>query len=121
MSGGIDSAVTAALAADALGPENVLGVIMPSPYTPDHAVKDALELARNLGIEQRLLPIDGLFHSFLQLLNPEGGCRGRPGRREPAGPDQGKYSHVYSQPGKIYASDHGKQVGTGRRLLHHVR
>lgn len=76
LSGGIDSAVTAALAADALGPENVLGVIMPSPYTPDHAVKDALELARNLGIEQRLLPIDGLFHSFLQLLNPEGGCRG---------------------------------------------
>ena len=50
LSGGIDSALTAAIAADALGPENVLGVLMPSPYSSQGSVDDSLELARNLGI-----------------------------------------------------------------------
>ncbi|HOL18369.1 MAG TPA: NAD+ synthase, partial [Bacillota bacterium] len=72
LSGGIDSALTAALAAEALGPAQVLGVLMPSPYSSDHSVDDALALAKNLGLEHRLISIDGPFRSFLPLFNPEG-------------------------------------------------
>ncbi len=50
LSGGIDSALTAAIAADAMGPENVLGVMMPSCYSSPGSVDDSVELARNLGI-----------------------------------------------------------------------
>ncbi len=73
LSGGIDSALTAALAVEALGAKNVLGILMPSPYSSDHSVEDALALAENLGIEHRLIPIDGPFQSFLSLFNREGG------------------------------------------------
>jgi len=58
LSGGIDSALTAAIAADALGPDRVLGVLMPSPYSSRGSVDDALELARTLGIETLTLPIE---------------------------------------------------------------
>ena len=51
LSGGIDSALTAAIAADAMGPENVLGVMMPSRYSSQGSVDDSVELARNLGIQ----------------------------------------------------------------------
>ena len=57
LSGGIDSAVTAALAVDALGPDAVLGVAMPSPYSSEHSVADAVELAATLGIRIETLPI----------------------------------------------------------------
>ncbi len=57
LSGGIDSALTACLAVDALGAANVLGVAMPSPYSSGHSVEDALELACNLGIECLQIPI----------------------------------------------------------------
>ncbi len=72
LSGGIDSALAAALAAEAVGPAQVLGVLMPSPYSPDHSVTDALALAKNLGIEHRLISIDEPFRSFLHLFNPKG-------------------------------------------------
>lgn len=72
LSGGIDSAVVAALAVEALGAENVLGVLMPSPYSPSHSVEDALALVKNLGIEHRLTPINSVFQSFSHLLNPGG-------------------------------------------------
>ncbi|MFP3937782.1 MAG: NAD+ synthase [Phycisphaerae bacterium] len=58
LSGGIDSAVTAVLAADAIGPENVQALAMPSRYSSDHSVADAAELARNLGIKYRELSIE---------------------------------------------------------------
>src|SRR6185295_8455495 len=58
LSGGIDSALTAAIAADALGPRQVLGVLMPSPHSSRGSVYDALSLARNLGIETVTLPIE---------------------------------------------------------------
>ena len=57
LSGGIDSALTAAIAADAMGPDNVLGVMMPSRYSSQGSVDDSVELARNLGIQTMLLPI----------------------------------------------------------------
>lgn len=60
LSGGIDSAVTAAVAVDALGREHVLGVAMPSPYSSQHSVDDALSLAHNLGCDITTLPVESL-------------------------------------------------------------
>jgi NAD+ synthetase len=68
LSGGIDSALVAAIASCAIGPENVLGVLMPSPYSSDHSVNDALELARNLGIASELLPIGDLMETYDRTL-----------------------------------------------------
>jgi len=70
VSGGIDSAVVAAIAADALGPQNVLGLAMPSRYSSDHSVADAETLCRNLGIDYRLVPIEGPHRAFDELLAP---------------------------------------------------
>ncbi|MGA9381658.1 MAG: NAD+ synthase [Phormidium sp.] len=68
LSGGIDSSLVAAIAREALGPENVLGVLMPSPYSSDHSVKDALALARYLGISTHTLPIANLMHAYDESL-----------------------------------------------------
>jgi len=73
LSGGIDSAVTAAIAVAALGADKVLGVAMPSPYSSGESVEDARELARNLGIEFIVLPIDGIFSAFRDTLLPHFG------------------------------------------------
>ncbi|MBH8552135.1 NAD+ synthase [Nostocaceae cyanobacterium CENA357] len=64
LSGGIDSALVAAIATAALGKENVLGVLMPSPYSSEHSVSDALALGKNLGIETNILPIGELMQCF---------------------------------------------------------
>ena len=64
LSGGIDSAVVAALAVDSLGAENVLGVSMPSPYSSPGSIADALALARNLGIRCLEIPIGDAFNAF---------------------------------------------------------
>lgn len=65
LSGGIDSAVTAAIAADALGKENVLGITMPSMYSSEGSVNDSLKLAQNLGIECKNIAIKAMFDSFI--------------------------------------------------------
>ncbi len=70
LSGGIDSALTAALAADALGPEAVVGVSMPSQFSSDHSLGDAEALAKNLGIEYKSLPIQPIFDRFMETLSP---------------------------------------------------
>ncbi len=72
LSGGLDSAVTAALAAEALGAENVLGVLLPSDYSPPHSLEDARALADSLTIERRIIPITSLFHAYLEELNHSG-------------------------------------------------
>ena len=68
LSGGIDSSLTAAIAAQAVGPKNVLGVLMPSPYTSRESIEDALELARTLGLPTREIPITGLMAAFQEAL-----------------------------------------------------
>ncbi|MGL5058579.1 MAG: NAD+ synthase [Microcoleus sp.] len=68
LSGGIDSALVAAIASCAIGSENVLGVLMPSPYSSDHSVNDALELAKNLGIAIEMLPIGDLMKTYDRTL-----------------------------------------------------
>jgi len=70
LSGGIDSAVTACLAAEALGPENVLGLLMPSPYSSMGSVDDSLELASRLGIQHHTLPINDIFSAYQNSLQP---------------------------------------------------
>ena len=76
ISGGIDSALTSVIARDAIGAGNVIGVLMPSPYTSQASRVDALELARNLEFEIHTVPIGGLFQSYLRLL--EKTFEGRP-------------------------------------------
>jgi len=70
LSGGIDSALVAAIAARALGPDKVLGVTMPTRYSSPESVTDSEELARRLGIEIRVLPIDDIFQACLDRLAP---------------------------------------------------
>ncbi|MGQ9660315.1 MAG: NAD+ synthase [Thermochromatium sp.] len=70
LSGGIDSALTLAIAVDALGAERVEAVLMPSRYTADMSTEDALEQARRLGVTSRIIPIEPAFQSFLDLLEP---------------------------------------------------
>jgi NAD+ synthase (glutamine-hydrolysing) len=67
LSGGVDSAVTAHLAVQALGPERVLGVLMPGPFSSDHSVADALALAKNLGIESRRVDIRPVYEAYLAI------------------------------------------------------
>jgi NAD+ synthase (glutamine-hydrolysing) len=69
-SGGIDSAVTIALACTALGAENVRAILMPSPYSTDHSVEDARLLSTNLGNPYDIVPIKGVYESFLKELDP---------------------------------------------------
>ncbi|MDK9709131.1 MAG: NAD+ synthase [Desulforhopalus sp.] len=64
LSGGIDSALTAAIAVDALGPDKVLGVALPSPYSSPDSMEDAQQLAANLGCRFTVLPIAELFDTF---------------------------------------------------------
>ncbi len=70
LSGGIDSALTAYIATKALGRDNVLAVSMPSIYTSQENIKDAEELAENLGIKLKEVRIDGLFREFIKLVSP---------------------------------------------------
>ncbi|GAO05395.1 putative glutamine-dependent NAD(+) synthetase [Anaeromyxobacter sp. PSR-1] len=72
LSGGIDSALTACIAAEALGAENVLGVGMPSRYSSGHSREDAAELARNLGVRFREIGIEPMHAAFLAALAADG-------------------------------------------------
>ena len=71
LSGGIDSALTLAIAADALGPENVEVVMMPSRYTSDMSNEDAIKQAETLGVEHRTIAIEPAFNAFLDMLKEE--------------------------------------------------
>jgi NAD+ synthase (glutamine-hydrolysing) len=70
LSGGIDSALTAAIAVDALGKENVTGIAMPSQYSSEHSVKDARELACKLGIRFEVIAIGNVFDGYRKALAP---------------------------------------------------
>ncbi len=75
LSGGVDSALVAAIAAEALSPACVHGVALPSRYSSDHSLADAEALARNLGIDFRVVPIEGMHRSFEAALAPHFGDR----------------------------------------------
>lgn len=69
-SGGIDSAVTLAIACDALGAANVRAVLMPSPYSTEHSVDDAVALSKNLNNPYDIIRINDIYKAFLQTLDP---------------------------------------------------
>ena len=69
LSGGVDSALTAAIASDAVGPENVLGVLMPSRYSSAGSIEDSEELAKRLGIRTLTLPIGAIVRTYDQTLS----------------------------------------------------
>ncbi len=69
-SGGIDSAVTLAIAVEALGKENVYAILMPSPYSTNHSVDDAVQLSKNLDNPHDIIPIKDVYESFLGTLKP---------------------------------------------------
>ncbi|MEL4894638.1 NAD+ synthase [Crocosphaera sp. Alani8] len=70
LSGGIDSSLVAAIAAEALGKENVLGILMPSPYSSSHSISDAETLVNNLGINSQTLAIGDVMKAYDLLLEP---------------------------------------------------
>lgn len=70
LSGGLDSALVVALAAKALGAENVLGILMPSQFSSDHSVSDAIASAENLGCPYHIVPIKPAFDTFDEMLKP---------------------------------------------------
>jgi len=70
LSGGVDSALVATIAVDALGPESVLGVAMPGPYSSEGSLRDAGCLAKNLAIELHVIPINETFDSYRRALAP---------------------------------------------------
>ncbi|MGD2051382.1 MAG: NAD+ synthase [Acidimicrobiia bacterium] len=70
LSGGIDSALTAAIAVDALGPEAVRGVTMPARFSSEGSIRDSEELARRLGCRFEEIPIDDIFAAYLEALRP---------------------------------------------------
>ena len=76
ISGGVDSALVTAIAVEALGPENVLGVLLPSPHTSQESIGAATALARNLGIKTLTIPISPLMAEFHKTLAPS--FHGRP-------------------------------------------
>lgn len=70
LSGGIDSAVVAAITADAVSPENVIGVSMPSGYSSEHSKSDAKKLSVNLGITHLTISVETVFQTYLEVLGP---------------------------------------------------
>lgn len=70
LSGGVDSSLTGAIAADALGPENVVGVAMPTRYSSAHSLEDARQLADNFGLRLLTVSIDDTFQAFMDMLAP---------------------------------------------------
>ena len=70
LSGGIDSSLTAMIAVEAVGPENVTGVAMPGPYSSEHSVSDARAMAEKLGIRFEIVPITGTYERMIEQLAP---------------------------------------------------
>ena len=70
LSGGMDSALVLVLAAEALGKENVRGILMPSPFSSEHSIADAVELSKRLGTRYDIIPIEKVYQSSLEVLDP---------------------------------------------------
>ena len=122
LSGGIDSAVTAAVASLALGPENVLTVALPSPYTSQASIDDARQLAENLGCQFTTIPIQPAMDAYRQSLSPLfEGLRRRCDRTEHPGPHPRKSADGPVQQVRQSAPFNRQQIGNGSWLLHSLR
>ena len=122
LSGGIDSALTAAIAVDAMGRDNVIGVGMPSRYSSEGSVTDARRLAENLGIQFHTIPIEGIFSAAESSLAPvfEGREADVTEEKHP-GPGARDATHGALQQVRRSPPDDGQQERARRRVLHAVR
>ena len=122
MSGGVDSALTAAVAADALGPENVIGVRMPSRHTSAESLEDAGAVAEALGIQLLDFPIEPAHHGFEEVLTDA--FKGtRPGIAEENIQPRIRMTilHALSKQAGLHRAEHRQQVGARDRIRHAVR
>ncbi len=122
LSGGIDSSLVAAVAADAVGPDRVTGLAMPSRYSSPGSVSDAVDLARRLGIA--LAPGPDRAGPRRLLRPPDPGARGRAGgarRREPPVARAGRGADGLLQRHRGHRAHHRQQVGDGHGLLDPLR
>ena len=117
LSGGIDSALVATLAVDALGPERVHCVSMPSRYSSEGTQTDAQRLAENLGCDFRELPIEQMVAAFHDARRRDDGARGR----EPAGPGPRDDADVALERARLARARDREQVGALGRLLDALR
>ena len=122
LSGGIDSSLVAVVAADALGPEHVHGVSMPSRYSSEGASTDAAALAANLGIDYRTVPIEPAHAAFLDMLAPTFAGLA-PGLTEEnlQSRIRGVILDGAVQQAGLAGADHGQQERGGGRLLDPLR
>ncbi|MDZ7734613.1 MAG: asparagine synthase-related protein [Acidimicrobiia bacterium] len=100
LSGGVDSSLVAAVAVDALGPDHVHGVLMPSRHSSEHSVSDAEQLCRNLGIENRTVVIEPAHEAMVRMLAPSfDASEGGVGRRRTSSRASGGSSSWRSRTG----------------------
>ena len=122
LSGGIDSALTAVIAVDAVGKENVTGVGMPGPYSSESSVTDARDMAEKLGIRFEIVSITGAYERFEQELAPLfQGTAARRHRREPAIATARRHADGSLQQDRSDGAHHRQQERTRRGLLHSLR
>ena len=121
LSGGIDSSLTAVIAVDAVGRENVRGVAMPGPFSSEHSVNDARALAERLGIQFDIVSISPAYNEMLATLAPV-----FEGRKPDVAEEniqarlRGSYPDVAFQQIRRHGADHREQERNRRRLLHPV-
>ena len=116
LSGGIDSALVAAMAADACGGHNVHGISMPSMYSSIGSKDDAADLAANIGAHYDVQPIEPMFNVYQGQLKLEGVAA-----EQPAGPHPRRHRHGVLQQPRSARRRHGQQVRAGVRLFDHLR
>ena len=122
LSGGIDSALVAAIAKDALGAENVIAVGMPSPYSSAGSIDDSRKLAANLGIRFEVIGISGLFGEFTHALEPLfAGMKPDTTEENIQSRIRGTLLMALSNKFSRAGADHRQQIGDGGRLLHPLR
>ena len=122
LSGGIDSSLVAAIAADALGPEKVTGVLMPSRYSSEGSITDADALARNLGIQALTIPIEPAHEAFTEML-AETFAGTEPGLAEEnlQARVRGTILDDDVEQVRLARAHHRQQERDGHRLLHALR
>lgn len=122
LSGGIDSALTLAIAYDAIGADKVQAVMMPFRYTAQMSVEDAKEQAERMGVEFNIISIEPMFEGFMAQLAPLfEGHSPRHHRREPAGPLPWRAVDGALQQASPHRADHWQQERDGGGLCHPVR
>ena len=122
LSGGIDSSLVAAIAVEAMGKENVVGVFMPSQYSSDESREDAGDLARNLGIRILEIPIKQTFESYLTTLRRVfAKTRTDVTEENLQAQDPGQYPYGPLEQVRLARAHHGQQERDVRWICHIVR